>query len=58
LSSMSCAAYLPLPSTPCGDRSGLRPTAPTTPFADFCAALNGLAVVSVLIPGHGADLPR
>jgi len=28
------------------------------PFADFCVALNSLATVSVLIPGHDADLPR
>src|SRR4051794_19646392 len=33
--------YLPCPSTPVpGDRSGLRPTGrPTTPSADFCAAV-------------------
>jgi hypothetical protein len=37
LSLMSRAAYLPLPSTPCGDRSGLQHLAvPNTPSADFC----------------------
>jgi hypothetical protein len=34
-------SYSPSPSTPCGDRSGLRPMAwPTTPSADFCRALD------------------
>jgi hypothetical protein len=35
-------SYLPFPSTPCGDRSGLQPPErPTTPSADFCAAIGG-----------------
>ena len=33
-------SYLPFPSTPCGDRSGLQPPKrPTTPSADFCPAV-------------------
>jgi hypothetical protein len=33
-------SYLPSPSTPCGDRSGLRSMVwPTTPSADFCRAV-------------------
>ena len=33
-------SYLPFPSTPCGDRSGLwPPKRPTTPSADFCTAV-------------------
>ena len=37
-----CPSYLPSPSTPCGDRSGLQPSRrPTTPSADFCAAVGG-----------------
>jgi hypothetical protein len=37
---MRCPSYLPSPSTPCGDRSGLRPPKrPTTPSADFCTAV-------------------
>ena len=37
---MRCPDYLPSPSTPFGDRSGLQPPRrPTTPSADFCAAV-------------------
>src|SRR5271167_3793606 len=37
---MRCPSYLPSPSTPCGDRSGLQsPKRPTTPSADFCIAV-------------------
>src|SRR5208283_3465342 len=37
---MRSPSYLPFPSTPCGDRSGLQPPRrPTTPSADFCIAV-------------------
>ena len=53
--------YLSFPSTPCGDRSGLRPPKrPTTPSADFCAAVRGPCgslSPSGFPAGHGADLP-
>ena len=37
---MISPSYLPFPSTPCRDRSGLQPPErPTTPSADFCIAV-------------------
>ena len=58
---MRCPSDLPSPSTPYGDRSGLQPPRrPTTPSADFCAAVKGPC--GSLSPAdfparHGADLP-
>src|ERR1700720_3840341 len=53
-------SYLPSPSTPCGDRSGLQPPErPTTPSADFCIAVRaprGSLSPSGCPGGHGADL--
>jgi hypothetical protein len=48
--------YSSSPSTPCGDRSGLRPMVrPTMPSADFCAAVGRLC--SRPSPeGHDTDL--
>src|ERR1700733_735023 len=56
---MKRPSYLPFPSTPCGDRSGLRPPKRPTPSADFCTAVR--APCGALSPlgyprGHDADL--
>src|SRR5208282_701478 len=60
LSLMSCAAYSPLPLTPCGDRSGLHPDAPglLCPLLTSAARSGSISRPSVPIPGQTADLPR